>query len=88
MTDGYKAITEITLDGKIAATYKAKLADEEIFTLLRTATGGDGKRYFVAFAPWQQRFHLFDENFKYLLSYPDNAMENRNTGLTDVELGD
>jgi hypothetical protein len=88
VTDGYKAITEITLDGKVAATHKANLADEEIFTLMRAATGGDGKRYFVAFAPWQQRFHLFDENLKYLLSYPENALENRNSGLTDVELGD
>jgi hypothetical protein len=88
VTDGYKAITEIALDGKAAPTHKANLADEEIFTLLRTAAGSDGKRYFVAFAPWQQRFHLFDENFKHLLSYPDSALENRNTGLTDVELGD
>ncbi|MGO9110600.1 MAG: redoxin domain-containing protein [Thermoguttaceae bacterium] len=87
--DGYKAITEIALDGTIAASpHRANLADEELFTLLRTAAGSDGKRYFAAFAPWQQRFHLFDENFKYLLSYPENALENRNPGLTDVELGD
>src|SRR5208282_5476362 len=86
--DGFKAVTEIGLDGKIAApTHKANLADEELFTLMRTAEGSDGKRYFAAFAPWQQRFHLFDENFKYLLSYPENALENRNTGLTDLELG-
>ncbi len=88
VTDGYKAIAEISLEGKALGTYKAKLADEEIFTLLRTAVGGDGKRYFAAFAPWYQRFHLFDENFKYLLSYPENALEYRNTGMADVELGD
>lgn len=86
--DGHKAITEIGLDGKAAAPHAAKLADEEFFTLLRTAAGSDGKRYFAAFAPWQQRFHLFDENFNYLLSYPENALENRNTGITDVELCD
>ncbi len=86
--DGFKAIAEIGLDGKIAGTHKANLAAEELFTLLRAAQGRDGKRYFAAFAPWQQRFHLFDENFKYLLSYPENALENRNPGLTDVELGD
>jgi peroxiredoxin len=86
--DGFKAIAEIGLDGKVAATHKANLAEEELFTLMRTAQGRDGKRYFAAFAPWQQRFHLFDENFKYLLSYPENALENRNPGLTDVEFGD
>ncbi len=86
--DGFKAIAEIGLDGKVTATHAANLAGEELFTLLRTAEGGDGKRYFAAFAPWQQRFHLFDENFKHLLSYPENALENRNPGLTDVELGD
>lgn len=86
--DGCKTIAEIGLDGKFAENHPAKLADEEIFSLFRTAQGSDGKRYFAAFAPWQQRCHLFDANFKYLLSYPDNALENRNTGLTDVELGD
>jgi peroxiredoxin len=86
--DGCTAICEIALDGNLAATHKANLAAEEIFTLLRTASGSDGKRYFAAFAPWQQRFHLFDEDFKYLLSYPENALENRNPGVTDVELGD
>ena len=86
--DGYKAVSEIDLDGKVAGTHTAKLANEELFTLLRTAVGGDGNRYFAAFAPWQQRFHLFDENFKYLLSYPENALEHRNTGITDVELAD
>ena len=70
------------------ANHKAKLADEEFFILLRTAAGRDGKRYFAAFAPPQQRFHLFDENFNHLLSYPADALENRHAGLGDVELGD
>jgi peroxiredoxin len=87
VVDGYKAITEIALDGKPVKTQAAKLAAEEIFTVLRTAVSGDGKRHFAAFAPWQQRFHLFDEELKHVLSYPDNALENRNSGLTDVEFG-
>ena len=70
------------MDGKLVANHKAKLADEEFFINLRTAAGRDGKRYFAAFAPGEQRFHLFDEKFKHLLSYPADALENRHTGLT------
>ena len=49
--DGYKSIAEIGLGRQTPATYRAKLANDEIFTLLRTAEGSDGKRYFAAFAP-------------------------------------
>lgn len=86
--DGFKAISEIGLDGKIVGTHKAKLAEEEFFIVLRTGIGRDGKRYFAAFAPAQQRFHLFDENLNYVLSYPENALVNTHAGISDVELSD
>ena len=76
------------MDGKLIANHKPQIAKEEFFINLRSAAGRDGKRYFAAFAPGQQRFHLFDEKFNYLLSYPADALENRHAGLGDVELGD
>ena len=85
--DGYKAISEIGLEGKVKGTHKAKLADEEIYTL-RTGVGRDGKRYFAAFAPARQQFHLFDENLNHILNYPDDALANTHAGIADVELSD
>ncbi len=88
VVDGVKSVSEISTDGKLLGTFAPKVADEEFFTCLRTAVGRDGKRFFAAFAPVQQRFHLFDEKFTYLLSFPADALTNRHTGLTDVALGD
>src|SRR5262249_28454164 len=48
----------------------------------------DGKRWFAAFGPWQQRLQLFDENLAHALSYPEDALEHRHPGITDVELAD
>jgi peroxiredoxin/outer membrane lipoprotein-sorting protein len=86
--DGFKAISEISLNGKAVGAFAPKLADGEFFTCLRSAAGRDGKRFFLAFAAGQQRFHLFDEKLNYLLSYPPDALENRHTGISDVALGD
>jgi peroxiredoxin len=86
--DGFKSVSELGLDGKLIANYKPKIAEKEFFINLRSAAGRDGKRYFAAFAPAEQRFHLFDEKFNHLLSYPADALENPHAGLGDVELGD
>ncbi len=88
VVDGFKAITEIGLDGTPGESHHTNLSEKELFTTLRTAVGGDGKRYFAAFGPWQQRVHFFDENLKPLLSYPEDALENPHPGITDVELAD
>ena len=86
--DGFHSVSELGLSGKLIANHKPKIADEEFFINLRSAAAGDGKWYFAAFAPTEQRFHLFDEKFNHLLSYPADALENRHAGIGDVELGD
>ncbi len=94
VVDGVKAISEIGLDGKRLGTFTPKLAEDEFITSLRTAAGGlpgqppAGPRYYAAFAPGQQRIHLFDEKFTHLLSYPADALENRHAGISDVALAD
>ena len=55
---------------------------------MRTAAGATASGTSPPLLPRQQRFHLFDENLKHLLSYPADALENRHAGLSDVELGD
>ena len=49
--EDYRSVSEIGLDGKKIANYKAKTAAGEFFINLRSAAGRDGKRYFAAFAP-------------------------------------
>ena len=63
VVDGFRSVSEIGIDGKVIANHKPKIAKEEFFIFLRSAAGRDGKRYFAAFAPGEQRFHLFDEKF-------------------------
>jgi len=86
--EDFRSVSEISLDGKQVANHKPKITNEEFFINLRSAAGRDGKRHYAAFAPTEQRFHLFNEKFNYLLSYPADALENRHSGLGDVELGD
>lgn len=86
--DSFKAISEIGTDGKRMGSHKPQLEETEPITLLHTGVVGKGKRYYVAFGPGQQRFHLFDEDWKYVLNFPADALANRHAGLGDVELGD
>jgi outer membrane lipoprotein-sorting protein len=88
-----KSIVELGMDGKVLATYKPDLESydpqqQELICALRTATAADGKRTFAAFAMGHQRVHVFDENWKPLVRYPENAIKNRHSGIADVQLGD
>lgn len=90
VVDGFHAVCKLDAkNGKLIANYQPpKMADVEFFINLRTGAQRDGKRYFAAFAPTQQRFHLFDEKLNHVLSYPADALENPHAGLGDVALGD
>ncbi|NLX98484.1 MAG: redoxin domain-containing protein [Rhodopirellula sp.] len=86
--DGWKTVVEMGPDGKVAATHALEIGDREAVSFLRTAVGKDGKRYFVASGSMQQRVHVFDQSWKRLLSFPENALENPHTGIADVQLAD
>ncbi len=86
--DTWKSVAEVGLDGKLLANHAPPIEQTEFINTLRTATGSDGKRRFVAFFTGQQRFHLLDENLELLTSYPPEALENPHAGIADVQLGD
>jgi outer membrane lipoprotein-sorting protein/peroxiredoxin len=86
--EDYRTVSELSTDGKRIANYSPPIAKEEFFINLRTGVGRDGKRYFATFARVGQRFHLFDEKFNYLRSYPADALEHRHSGISDVVLDD
>ncbi|MEE9602940.1 MAG: redoxin domain-containing protein, partial [Thermoguttaceae bacterium] len=86
--DDWKSVAELGLDGKLIANHPLGIEQSEVVTTLRTAVGADGKRYFAAMASAQQRFHLFDQKWELLLSYPEDALKNKHAGIADLQLGD
>lgn len=88
VVDSWNSVAEVGLDGKLIARHKLNLDPKEVVGSLRTAVGADGKRYFVVFLTSQQRCHLLDENWKPVIDYPEDALKNPHSGISDVRLGD
>ena len=88
VVDAWKSVAEVGLDGKVLAAHPLKLEQSELVSNLRSATAADGKRYFATFASAQQRFHLLDGSWNPLASYPEDALTNPHSGISDVQLGD
>ncbi|MBU4273968.1 MAG: redoxin domain-containing protein [Planctomycetes bacterium] len=88
VVEDWKSVAEVGLDGKLIALHKLELDENEIVGSMRAAVGADGKRYFVAFLLSQQRCHVYDENWKLVAHYPEDALESPHRGIADVELGD
>ena len=73
--DDMKSVVEVGPDGKRKALFLLDVQRDEAITFLRTATDSSGKRYFVAAGLGYPRVHLFDENWKRLLSVPDHPAD-------------
>jgi thiol-disulfide isomerase/thioredoxin len=86
--DSWKKVVQVGLDGKVLATHELGIPDKEAAGMLRSGVGADGKRFFVASASAQQQVHLFDEDWKLLVNFPADALENPHPGIADVQIGD
>jgi outer membrane lipoprotein-sorting protein len=86
--DNSTSVAEVGLDGKVITVHKLSLNDKETVGSLRTAVGADGRRYFVAFIVSEQRCHLYDENWNLVAHFPEDALQHRHSGISDVRLGD
>ena len=57
----------------------------------QTATGTAATKpedvRFLAFAPGQQRIHVYDKNWKNLFHYPGAALDNSSDGIQDARFG-
>lgn len=82
------AVAEVGLDGKLIAMHALELADKEVVGNLRTAVDAEGHRFYAAFMVSNQRCHVFDENWKLIAHYPQDALEHPHSGISDVQLGD
>ncbi len=88
VVDAGRSVAEVGLRGKLIATHPLEIEQTELVTSLRAAAGADGKPYVAALASAQQQFHLLDQQWKLVVSYPQDALENKHSGIADVQLGD
>lgn len=87
VADGLRAVAELDSQGKLVKRVELDLPKEPIEAVIsfwRTAVDKQGKRIFVGSASAQQQLHLFDRDFKKLLSYPEGT----HAGISDVQLAD
>ena len=85
--EGLPSVVEIGADGKRAATHKLELPerDDSAIAFVRTAADGAGRRYFLGSKSGVQQVHLFDADWKRLLSYPESP---DHPGISDALLAD
>ena len=88
VSENWKSVVELGLDGKVVATHELAIPAKEAVGLLRSAVGADGRRYYAGSANGQQQIHVFDEHWKLLFNFPQDALENNHPGIADVEFGD
>ena len=84
VNDGWRTVVALDGRGQLAARFELEIPDEAAISFLRTATDGQGNRYFAGSASAQQQLFLFDAQFKKLLSYP----QGEHAGISDVRLAD
>jgi len=88
VVEGGRSLAEVGLDGKLLASHEIEMEQRELVATLRAAGGADGKVYVVGLASAQQRLHLFDQQFRKLFSFPEDAWEHPHDGIADVQLAD
>jgi hypothetical protein len=87
VVDGWNSVVEVQADGAVAARHELPLPSDGVVSALRTATDKQGKRYYAAFLTAQQQFHVFDGDWKPLLSFPA-AGDAKHEGIGDVQFAD
>ena len=87
VVDSWNSVIEVGWDGSVTARHELPLPSDGAVSTLRSATDGAGKRYFTAFLTAQQQFHLFDQDWKPLLSFPA-AGDPKHEGIGDVQFTD
>ncbi|HUY88856.1 MAG TPA: redoxin domain-containing protein [Pirellulales bacterium] len=85
--DNWQAVVGLAADGSVKARHELELAKDSdaVVSFLRTAVDADGKRYFAGSASGMQQAHVFDHEWKTLLTFPPQGARD---GLADVQLGD
>ena len=83
--DSWHAVVELDEQGRVAARHELELPNQGVAAFLRTAVDGQGNRYYLASAIGVAQVHLYDANFKRVLSYPEVT---DHPGIFDAQLAD
>ena len=87
VVDNWNSVVEVLADGKVAGRHELGLPTDSVVATLRTATDGNGKRFFAMYLTAQQQFHVFDESWKNVLSFPSPS-DPKHEGIGDVQFAD
>lgn len=88
VASGWDAVAELGPQGQVLSRHSLSLPpgpEEPIVSYFRTAADAQGRRWYVACAPSQQRLHLFDEAWQRVLTFP---AEGTHDGISDVQFDD
>jgi outer membrane lipoprotein-sorting protein len=85
--DGLESVVELGAAGQVVGRHKFNLPerDDAVVTFLRSAADDEGRRFYLGSAVGAQQLHLFDSEWKRLLSLPD---EGQHPGIADALLTD
>lgn len=84
--DHWKSVVEVGLDGKLIARHPIEVGEKEFVGHLRLGVGSDGRRWIVALT--LERCHVFDQDWRPMGRYPEDALEHPHAGISDVRLDD
>jgi hypothetical protein len=85
--DGSLNVAEIGDEGRMSGRHRLELPyrDDSAVVFLRTAIDADGNRYLLGSKIGVQQVHLFDADWKRLLSFPEAG---NHAGISDATLAD
>jgi len=84
--EGWRTIAELDAAGKVASRHALDLPEAAAITYLRTATGKDGERNFIASAPLAPQLFVFDDAWRLKLAWPPD--DEAPLSLVDLALAD
>lgn len=83
----WRSVVELNAEGKIAATHELDLPASEAVSFLRTGQSG-ANRFFAGSAVGVQQVHVFDDAWKPVFHFPQDALENKHSGIFDALFAD
>jgi hypothetical protein len=78
--DDGQSVVELDLSGRVVARHELPNLEGESVSFLRSYAGKDGRCWFAVSGPGRSRVHLFDAQWQYQWSFP----QEENPGIGDV----
>jgi len=84
--DGWRTIVHLDSSGELVAAHTLDLPEMAGVSQLQSATTSQHQRYFVAWSLRSPQAHVFDDQWRRVLSYPPTTVEHE--GVQDAALAD